>query len=80
MGGKGREGIYTPQKKNSMMDLVGNEEIAYPVPDPPKTMTNVSDEPSDAEKISFKEEIPETKKNFCTTKEWSLNSRDHQQN
>jgi hypothetical protein len=38
---------------------VGNEENEYPVPDPNKTMINVTNEPSDAhkKKKSLKEEI-----------------------
>jgi hypothetical protein len=57
--GKRREGNNTPQKKNSIEDLVGNEENGYPVPDPNKTMTNVTNEPSDTHKTSLKEEIME---------------------
>jgi hypothetical protein len=29
-----RDGNHTPQKNNSIEDLVGNEENGYPVPDP----------------------------------------------
>jgi hypothetical protein len=35
---------------------VGNEENGYPVPDPNKTMINVTNEPSDAHKKSLREE------------------------
>jgi hypothetical protein len=35
-----------------MEDLVGNEENGYPVPDPNKTMVNVSNEPRHPLKIS----------------------------
>jgi hypothetical protein len=30
MGRRKREGNYTPQKSNSMEDLLGNEENGYP--------------------------------------------------
>jgi hypothetical protein len=36
---------------------VGNEENGYPVPDPNKTMINVTKEPSNAHKNMLKEEI-----------------------
>jgi hypothetical protein len=42
-----------PQKKkknNSVEDLVGNEENAYPIPDPEKTIINVTNDPIDAHK------------------------------
>jgi hypothetical protein len=46
--GRRREGNYIiPQKNNSIEALVGNEENGYPVPDPNKTMTNVTNKPSD---------------------------------
>jgi hypothetical protein len=48
--GRRREGNYTPQKNNSMEDLVGNEGNGYPVSDPNQTMINVSNEPSDTHK------------------------------
>jgi hypothetical protein len=35
-------------KKNSVEDLLGNEENEYPVPHPNKTMINVTNELSDA--------------------------------
>jgi hypothetical protein len=55
--GRRREGNYTPQKKSSIEDFVGNEENEYPVPDHKKTMINITDEPNDAHKKSLKEEI-----------------------
>jgi hypothetical protein len=39
--------------------LVGNEENGYPVPDPNKTMINVTNQPSDTHKKLVKEEIIE---------------------
>jgi hypothetical protein len=45
-----RDGNYIPQKNNSTHDSVGNEENRYPVPDPNKTMINVTNEPSDTHK------------------------------
>jgi hypothetical protein len=51
-----RDGNHTPQKNNSIEDLVGNEENGYPVPDPNKTMINVTNEPSDTHK-KIQEEI-----------------------
>jgi uncharacterized protein YdeI (BOF family) len=36
---------------------VGNEENEYPVPDPNKTMINISKEPRDTHKKSLKGEI-----------------------
>jgi hypothetical protein len=44
-------------KKNSIQDSVGNEENGYPVPDPNKTMINVTKKPSNAHKNTLKEEI-----------------------
>jgi hypothetical protein len=38
------------KKNNSLEDSVGNEEKGYPVPDPNKTMINVTKEPSDTHK------------------------------
>jgi hypothetical protein len=38
--GRGRQRNCTPQKNNSIEDLVGNEENEYPVPEPNKTMIN----------------------------------------
>jgi cell division ATPase FtsA len=45
------------KKSNSIEESVENEENGYPVPDPNKTMINVTEEPSDAYKKSLKEEI-----------------------
>jgi hypothetical protein len=45
-----RDGKYSPQKHNSIHNLVGNEENGYIVPDPNKTMINVPKEPSDIHK------------------------------
>jgi hypothetical protein len=42
-----------------MEDLVGNEENGYPVPDPNKTMINVTNKPSETHKKSLVEEIME---------------------
>jgi hypothetical protein len=58
--GRRRNENHSPQKKkNSIEDSVGNEENGCPVPDPNKTMINVTKESSDAYKKSFKEEILE---------------------
>jgi hypothetical protein len=38
MGRRRRDGNYTLKKKNSVEDVVGNDENGYPVPDPNKTM------------------------------------------
>jgi hypothetical protein len=48
--GRRRDRNHTPQKNNSIEDSVGNEENGYPVPDPNKTMINVTEETSDAHK------------------------------
>jgi hypothetical protein len=42
--GRRRDGNYIIQKNNSIQDLAGNEENGYPVPDPNKTMINVTNE------------------------------------
>jgi hypothetical protein len=48
MGRKRRkDGNHSSQKNNSIQDSVGNEENGYPVPDPNKSMTNVTKEPGD---------------------------------
>jgi hypothetical protein len=57
--GRRREGNYTPQKHSSIEDLLGNEENGCFVPDPNKTMINVTNEPSNTHKKSLKEEIME---------------------
>jgi hypothetical protein len=38
------------KNNNSIEDLERNKENRYPVPDPNKTMINVNNEPSDAQK------------------------------
>jgi hypothetical protein len=54
------EGMETTLlKKNSIQDLVGNEENGYPVPDLNKTMINVTKEPSDTYIKNLKEEFLE---------------------
>jgi hypothetical protein len=45
-----RDENNTPQKNNSMEDLVGNAENRHPLSDPNKTMINVSTEPTDTHK------------------------------
>jgi hypothetical protein len=43
-----RKGYSTPQKNNnSTEDFVGNEENEYPVPDPNRTMINITNELND---------------------------------
>jgi hypothetical protein len=42
-----RQEHYIPQKNNSIEDLGGNE---YSVPDPNKTMLNVTNEPTEVHK------------------------------
>jgi hypothetical protein len=60
MGRRRRDGNHTPQKNNSIEDSMGNEENGYPVPDPNKTMINLTKKPSDAlKKNPSKEEILE---------------------
>jgi hypothetical protein len=47
-----------PQKNNnSIEDLVKNEENEYPVPDPNRTMINITNDLSNAHKKLLKEEI-----------------------
>jgi hypothetical protein len=46
-------------KNNSIQYSVRKEESGYPVPDPNKTMVNVTKEPSDAHKKPLKDEIYE---------------------
>jgi hypothetical protein len=50
MGRRRRESNHTPQKNNTIEDLVGNEENGYPVPDSHKKMINVSIEHHDTHK------------------------------
>jgi hypothetical protein len=59
MGRRRRDGNHTPQQHNSIEDSVRNEENEYPVPDPKKTIINVTKEPSDAHRKILKEEILE---------------------
>jgi hypothetical protein len=54
-----RDANNYPQKNNSLQDSVGNEENVHSVPDPNKTMINVTKEPSGAHKNTLKEEILE---------------------
>jgi hypothetical protein len=42
------------KKNSSIGDLVGNEENGYPVPDPNKTMINVTNKPTDSHKKSLR--------------------------
>jgi hypothetical protein len=53
MGRRRRQGNSTPQKNNSIEDLVGNEN-EYTVPDPNRMMINIT---NDVHKTSLKEEI-----------------------
>jgi hypothetical protein len=50
MGRIRRLGNLTPQKNNSIENLVGNEENAYPVPNPNRIMINVTNELSNIHK------------------------------
>jgi hypothetical protein len=50
MGRRRRDGNHTPQKCKSIQDSEGNEENGYLVPDPNKTMINITKEPSDTHK------------------------------
>jgi hypothetical protein len=47
MGRRKSDGKHSPQKNNQRQDSEGNEKNGYPVPDPNKTMINVTKEPSD---------------------------------
>jgi hypothetical protein len=42
--------LYSSKGHNSIEDLVGNEENEYQVPDPKKTMTNITNELNDVHK------------------------------
>jgi hypothetical protein len=57
MGRRRRDGNHSPQKYNSIQYTVGNEENAYPVPVPNKTMMNVTEYLNNAQKNTLKEEI-----------------------
>jgi hypothetical protein len=59
MGRKRKDGNHAPQKNNLIQDSVGNEENGYPVPDPNKTVINVTKELSDTYIKTLKKEIPE---------------------
>jgi hypothetical protein len=51
MGRRRRKENYIPQKtKTKTGDLLGIEENGYPIPDPNKTVINVTSEPSDSHK------------------------------
>jgi hypothetical protein len=63
MGRRTRDGNYTPQKNNSIEDLVRSTKNGYPVPDPNKTMINITNEPSD------------THKNLSKRKSWKKSQR-----
>jgi hypothetical protein len=52
-----REGKYTSDKRQFNRGFRGNEVNGYPIPDHHKTMTNVTNEPSDTHKNFLKEEI-----------------------
>jgi hypothetical protein len=54
MGRRKRNVNSTPQK-NSLEDLVGNEENEYQVPDPNRTVINTTNELNDTLKISQRE-------------------------
>jgi hypothetical protein len=54
MGRRKRNVNSTPQK-NSLEDLVGNEENEYQVPDPNRTVINITNELNDTLKISQRE-------------------------
>jgi hypothetical protein len=56
---EGMETMLIKKKNNSIQDSVGNEEYEYPVPDPNKTMINVTEEPSETHIKTLKEEILE---------------------
>jgi hypothetical protein len=46
-----RPGNPNPQKtSNSIEDLAGNEENEYPIPDPKRTMINITNELNDSHK------------------------------
>jgi hypothetical protein len=59
MGRRRRDGNHSPQKNNSIEDSERNEENGYPIPDPNKTMINITKKPSDShqKKKTLKEEI-----------------------
>jgi hypothetical protein len=58
MGRRKRPGNPNPQKTNSSKeDLVRNEESEYLVPDPNRTMINITNELSDATKYLSKRKL-----------------------
>jgi hypothetical protein len=57
MGRRRRYGNHSPQNNNSIRDSVGNEENGHLIPDPNKSMKNITKEPSNAPKNILKEEI-----------------------
>jgi predicted transcriptional regulator len=58
MHGEKKQGNSTPQKlKNSIEDLVGNEENEHPVPDAKRIMINMTTELHDVHKEFLKKEI-----------------------
>jgi hypothetical protein len=61
MGRRRMNGNYSPQNNNNNNNLIqdseANEENGYLVPDPKKTKTNDTKEPSDAHRNILKEEI-----------------------
>jgi hypothetical protein len=54
---EGMETTLFNKNKKLIQDSVGNEENGYPVPDPNKTMINVTKEPSDTHINTLKVEI-----------------------
>jgi hypothetical protein len=66
--GRRRDGNYTLKKNDSIQYSVGNEENGNSVPDPNKTMINVTKEPSDAHK-----KVPSKRKSWkkSLTNSWS---------
>jgi hypothetical protein len=57
--GRKRDGNHSPQKNNSIQDLVGNEVSGYTFPDLNKTMINVIKEPSNIHIQSLKKKFME---------------------
>jgi hypothetical protein len=59
MGKRRKDGNHPLQKNNSIEDLVQTEENGYSIPNPNKTLINITTEPTDAHKQSLEEEIME---------------------
>jgi hypothetical protein len=59
MGRRRKDENHSPQKNNLIQDSKGNEENGYLVPDSKRTMTNVTKEPSNVHKKTFKGGITE---------------------